>query len=195
MPRSATAARDPLQRYNCRMSNLAVPGLGTFADVGAYMRGVGAAARGAARELARADTRTKNAALAAVASNLRRDAAQLLSANAEDVASAVAAGHDAAFVDRLTLGATGIDSMAIGLLQIAALPDPVGEITDLKFRPSGIQVGLMRVPLGVIGIVYESRPNVTADAAGLCLKAGNPTILRGGSEAIPRNHAIAPCVP
>ena len=108
------------------MSNLAVPGLGTFADVGAYMRGVGAAARGAARELARADTRTKNAALAAVASNLRRDAATLLSANAEDVASAVAAGHDAAFVDRLTLGTTGLDSMATGLLQIAALPDPVG---------------------------------------------------------------------
>ena len=176
------------------MSNLAVPGLGTFADVGAYMRGVGAAARGAARELARADTRTKNAALAAVASNLRRDAAKLLSANAEDVASAVAAGHDAAFVDRLTLGTTGIDSMAIGLLQIAALPDPVGEITDLKYRPSGIQVGLMRVPLGVVGIVYESRPNVTADAAGLCLKAGNATILRGGSEAIRSNRAIAACI-
>ncbi len=176
------------------MTNLAVPGLGTFADVGAYMRGVGVAARVAAREIARADTRSKNAALSAIAGNLRRDAAKLLAANAEDIAAAVAAGHDAAFVDRLTLGARGVESMAIGLEQIAALPDPVGEITDLKYRPSGIQVGMMRVPLGVVGIVYESRPNVTADAAGLCLKAGNATILRGGSEAIRSNRAIVACV-
>ena len=166
-----------------RMTNLAVPGLGTFADVGAYMQGVGAAARTAARELARADTKAKNAALQATAAAIRADAARLLAANATDVAAAKAAGHDAAFVDRLTLTPKAVAAMADGLDQIAALPDPVGEITDLRYRPSGIQVGLMRVPLGVIGIVYESRPNVTADAAGLCLKAGNATILRGGSEA------------
>jgi len=183
-----------LPQYNSSMTNLAVPGLGAFADVGAYMRGVGAAARVAAREIARADTRAKNAALTAIAGNLRRDRATLLAANAEDVAAAVAAGHAAAFVDRLTLGTDGVEAMATGLEQIAALPDPVGEITDLKFRPSGSQVGLMRVPLGVIGIVYESRPNVTADAAGLCLKAGNATILRGGSESIRSNRAIVACV-
>jgi glutamate-5-semialdehyde dehydrogenase len=176
------------------MTNLAVPGLGTFADVGAYMRGVGEAARTASRQLARADTRAKNDALAAMAAAIRRDAAKLLDANALDVAAARQAGHDAAFVDRLALTATTITAMAEGLEQIAALPDPVGEISDLKYRPSGIQVGLMRVPLGVIGIIYESRPNVTADAAGLCLKAGNATILRGGSEALNSNQAIASCV-
>jgi glutamate-5-semialdehyde dehydrogenase len=176
------------------MGSLAVPGLGTFADVRAYMHGVGEAARAAARDLARADTRTKNAALTAVAACLRREAAKLLAANAEDVGSAIAAGHDAAFVDRLTLSAGSVEAMAVGLEQITALPDPVGEITDLRYRPSGIQVGLMRVPLGVVGIVYESRPNVTADAAALCLKAGNATILRGGSEAIRSNRAIAACL-
>ena len=176
------------------MTNLAVPGLGTFADVGAYMHGVGEAARVAARELARAETKAKNGALAAMAAAIRRDATKLLAANAQDVAATREAGHDAAFVDRLTLGAATIAAMAEGLEQIASLPDPVGEITDLKYRPSGIQVGLMRVPLGVIGIIYESRPNVTADAAGLCLKAGNATILRGGSEAIRSNQAIAACV-
>ena len=176
------------------MSNLAVPGLGTFADVGAYMQGVGEAARAAARDVARADTRARNAALMAMASALRDDAAQLIAANAEDVAAASAAGQDPAFVDRLTLDADTIDGMAAGLQAIAALPDPVGEITDLKYRPSGIQVGWMRVPLGVVGIIYESRPNVTADAAGLCLKAGNATILRGGSEAIRSNQAIAKSV-
>jgi len=174
------------------MSDLAIPGLGTFADVGAYMDGVGAAARAAARDLARADTRAKNAALDAIAAAIRRDASRLLAANAEDVAAA--AGHDAAFVDRLRMNAGTIVAMAKGLEEIAALPDPVGEIADLKYRPSGIQVGLMRVPLGVVGIIYESRPNVTADAAGLCLKAGNATILRGGSEAIRSNRAIAACV-
>ncbi|HET6958840.1 MAG TPA: hypothetical protein VFI56_19705, partial [Vicinamibacterales bacterium] len=161
------------------MGNLAVPGLGTFADVRAYMRGVGQAARAASRELARADTRTKNEALTAIAACLRRDEAKVLAANGEDIEAATAAGHDGAFVDRLTLDAAGVEAMALGLEQIATLPDPVGEITDLRHRPSGIQVGLMRVPLGVVGIVYESRPNVTADAAGLCLKAGNATILRG----------------
>jgi len=176
------------------MSNLAVPGLGTFADVGAYMQGVGEAARAAARDVARADTHARNAALMAMASALRDDAAQLIAANAEDVAAARAAGQDPAFVDRLTLDADTIDGMAAGLEAIAALPDPVGEITDLKYRPSGIQVGWMRVPLGVVGIIYESRPNVTADAAGLCLKAGNATILRGGSEAIRSNQAIAKSV-
>jgi glutamate-5-semialdehyde dehydrogenase len=176
------------------MTNLNLPGLGTFADVAAYMQGVGAAARTAARLVARADTAAKNAALTAMAAAIRRDAARLEGANAADVAAARAAGEDAAFVDRLTLAPKTIAAMAQGLEQIAALPDPVGEITDLKFRPSGIQVGMMRVPLGVVGIIYESRPNVTADAAGLCLKAGNATILRGGSEALASNQAIAACV-
>jgi len=176
------------------MTDLAVPGLGTFTDVGAYMQGVGAAARAAARVLARADSRTKHTALMAMAAAIRRSEQRLLAANWDDVAKARAAGGDPAFVDRLALSATSIAAMAEGLEQVAALPDPVGEISDLKFRPSGIQVGLMRVPLGVVGIIYESRPNVTADAAGLCLKAGNATILRGGSEAIRSNQAIAACV-
>jgi glutamate-5-semialdehyde dehydrogenase len=162
--------------------------------VAAYMADVGTGARAAARVLARADTATKNAALAAMAAAIRRDQGALLAANAEDVRTAREAGHDAAFVDRLALTPKAIEAMAVGLEQIAALPDPVGEITDLKFRPTGIQVGLMRVPLGVVGIIYESRPNVTADAAGLCLKSGNATILRGGSEAIRSNQAIAACV-
>ena len=151
------------------MSNLVIPGLGTFADVAAYMAGVGAAARAAARQIARADTQTKDAALRTMAASIRRNAAKLGAANARDVAAATAAGKDAAFVDRLLLSAARIEAMALGLEQIATLPDPVGEITGLRFRPSGIQVGHMRVPLGVIGIVYESRPNVTADAAALCL--------------------------
>ena len=176
------------------MTNLAIPGLGTFADVVAYMQSVGEAARAAARDVARAETRVKNAALAAMATALRRDKAKLLAANAEDVAAATTAGTDSAFVDRLTLDSDTVAAMARGLEEIAALPDPVAEITDLKYRPSGIQVGLMRVPLGVIGIIYESRPNVTADAAGLCLKAGNATILRGGSEAFRSNQAIAACI-
>jgi glutamate-5-semialdehyde dehydrogenase len=163
------------------------------ADVAAYMRRVGGAARAAARVLARSDTRAKNSALERMAGALRRDALQLLAANAHDVEVARAA-HDAAFVDRLALREDGVEAMARGLEEIAALPDPVGEISDLRFRPSGIQVGMMRVPLGVIGIIYESRPNVTADAAGLCLKSGNATILRGGSEAIHSNRAIARCI-
>jgi glutamate-5-semialdehyde dehydrogenase len=144
--------------------------------------------------LARADTAAKNAALAAMAAAIRRDEARLVAANAEDVGAAKAAGHDPAFIDRLTLTPKTIAAMAQGLEEIAALPDPVGEISDLRARPSGIQVGMMRVPLGVVGIIYESRPNVTADAAGLCLKAGNATILRGGSEALRSNQAIAACV-
>jgi len=176
------------------MTNLNVPGLGTFADVAAYVDGVGNAARIAARALARADTAAKNAALTEMADAIRRDEARLLAANAEDVNAARAARKDAAFVDRLTLTPTAIAAMADGLREIAALPDPVGEISDVKYRPSGIQVGMMRVPLGVIAIIYESRPNVTADAAALCLKSGNATILRGGSEALRSNQAIAACV-
>ncbi|CAG0963006.1 glutamate-5-semialdehyde dehydrogenase [Burkholderiales bacterium] len=176
------------------MTNLAVPGLGTFDDIAAYMRGVGEAARAASRVLARADTATKDRALTAMAAAIRRDESGLLAANAEDVAAARAAGHDAAFVDRLALTPNAITAMAAGLEAIVALPDPVGEIAELRYRPTGIQVGMMRVPLGVVGIIYESRPNVTADAAGLCLKAGNATILRGGSEAIRSNTAIAACV-
>ncbi|TMG97550.1 MAG: glutamate-5-semialdehyde dehydrogenase [Betaproteobacteria bacterium] len=176
------------------MTNLNVPGLGTFADVAAYVDGVGNAARIAARALARADTAAKNAALTEMAEAIRRDEARLLAANAEDVNAARAARKDAAFVDRLTLTPTAIAAMADGLREIAALPDPVGEISDVKYRPSGIQVGMMRVPLGVIAIIYESRPNVTADAAALCLKSGNATILRGGSEALRSNQAIAACV-
>jgi glutamate-5-semialdehyde dehydrogenase len=176
------------------MNDRNLTGVALVVDVAAYMRGVGAAARVAAREVARADTRAKNQALHAMAAALRRDEAKVLAANALDVTAAKAAGQDAAFVDRLTLTPQAIAAMAEGLEQIAALPDPVGEITDLKYRPSGIQVGRMRVPLGVVGIIYESRPNVTADAAALCLKSGNATILRGGSEAIRSNQAIADCV-
>jgi glutamate-5-semialdehyde dehydrogenase len=163
-------------------------------DIKAYMQSVGREARAASRLMARADTRTKNRALAVMAEAIRRDADELLAANAKDVEAAKQKGLDAAMVDRLTLTAKGVAAMAEGLLQIAALPDPVGEITGLNYRPSGIQVGRMRVPLGVIGIIYEARPNVTADAAGLCLKAGNATILRGGSEAMNSNQAIAACV-
>jgi glutamate-5-semialdehyde dehydrogenase len=172
------------------MTNLNVPGL----DLPAYIRDVGERARAAARVLARAGTQAKNAALEAMAAAMLRDTERLLAANAHDVTGARAAGNDAAFVDRLTLKATTIVAMADGLRQIAALPDPVGEISDLKYRPTGIQVGRMRVPLGVVGIIYESRPNVTADAAALCLKAGNACILRGGSEALYSNQAIISCV-
>lgn len=163
-------------------------------NVAAYMRDIGAAARDASRVVACATTQAKNLALERTAAALRRDAAQLRDANTRDVTQARASGHDAAFVDRLTLTERSIDAMARGVEEIAALPDPVGEITDLRYRPSGIQVGMMRVPLGVIGIIYESRPNVTADAAALCLKSGNATILRGGSEAIHSNRAIAQCI-
>ncbi|HEX5464021.1 MAG TPA: glutamate-5-semialdehyde dehydrogenase [Burkholderiales bacterium] len=163
-------------------------------DIQSYMHGVGRRARVAARETARADTATRNRALDAIAHGIGRDAERLLAANAADVATAREKQLDAPLIDRLTLTEKGITAMADGLRQIAELPDPVGEITDLKFRPSGIQVGRMRVPLGVIGIIYESRPNVTADAAGLCLKSGNAAILRGGSEALHSNQAIAACV-
>ncbi len=160
-------------------------------DLAAYMESVGRSARQAARMAARATTAQKNTALVAIADSIRRSETKIAAANREDVDAARAAGQDSAFVDRLTLGPEAIAGMARGLEEVAALPDPVGEISELRYRPSGIQVGLMRVPLGVVGIIYESRPNVTADAAGLCLKSGNATILRGGSEAIRSNHAIA----
>jgi len=172
------------------MTNLNVPGL----DLPAYMREVGARARAASRALARAGTGAKDGALLAMAQAIRRDEAKLLAANARDIAAAKASGSDAAFVDRLTLTPKSIAAMADGLEQIAALRDPVGEIGELRYRPTGIQVGKMRVPLGVVGIIYESRPNVTADAAALCLKSGNACILRGGSEALHSNQAIAACV-
>jgi len=163
-------------------------------DIKSYMLEVGRRARTAAREVARADTATKNRVLLAAARAMRRDAKKLLAANAEDVKAARAAGEDAAFIDRLTLTDKGIRSMAEGLEQVAKLPDPVGAVSELREQPSGIKVGKMRVPLGVIGIIYESRPNVTADAAALCLKAGNACILRGGSAAVRSNQAIALCV-
>ncbi len=163
-------------------------------DVKAYVRGLGQAARAAARVVARADTGAKNRALAAMAKALRDSSATLLAANRDDVAQAQKDGRDAAFVDRLTLTPALIEQMAAGLEQVAALPDPVGTISERVRRPTGIEVARMRVPLGVIGIIYESRPNVTADAAALCVKAGNACILRGGSEALHSNRAIAACV-
>jgi glutamate-5-semialdehyde dehydrogenase len=164
------------------------------ADIKASMLELGRAARAAAREIARASTDAKDRALRAMAAELRARSAQLLEANRADVAQARKAGRDGAFVDRLTLTAKTVEQMAEGLEHIAALEDPVGRISELARRPTGIEVGRMRVPLGVIGIIYESRPNVTADAAGLCLKAGNACILRGGSEALRSNQAIADCV-
>lgn len=163
-------------------------------DIKAMMQAVGQRARAAARVLARAETAIKDAALLAMSAEIERSSGALTAANKKDLDAGKASGLDAAMLDRLELNPSRIKAMAEGLRQIAQLPDPVGEITDLKFRPSGIQVGRMRVPLGVIGIIYESRPNVTADAAGLCLKSGNATILRGGSEAIHSNMAIAACI-
>jgi len=163
-------------------------------NVKAYMQAVGQTARAASRVMAQADTATKNRALTEIAAALQNQTALLLAANAKDVAAAKADGLDDASVDRLTLTEKSVHDMAEGLLQVAQLPDLIGAISDMNFRPSGIQVGKMRVPLGVIGIIYESRPNVTADAAGLCLKSGNAAILRGGSEAIHSNQAIAACV-
>ncbi len=163
-------------------------------DVKQYMQTLGRQAREASRAVARADTNQKNKALLAMAAAIERDSAKLLAANARDMEHARNAGYDSALLDRLSLNEKTVAAMAEGLRQIAALPDPVGEIDDLKYRPSGIQVGKMRVPLGVIGIIYEARPNVTADAAGLCLKSGNAAILRGGSEAIHSNQAVAACV-
>ncbi len=158
------------------------------------MQQIGQAARDASHAVARAPTGVKNAALIAMARAIRNSRAVLLAANAADITAAQADGLDAALIDRLTLTDKGIEAMAQGLEQVAALPDPVGEISDMKRRPSGIQVGKMRVPLGVVGIIYEARPNVTADAAALCLKSGNAAILRGGKGAFNSNQAIAACV-
>ena len=163
-------------------------------DIKAYMQTLGRQARDAATAMARADTGAKNRALLAIADAIDAAAGLLQAENAKDLEAGKANGLDAALLDRLELNTSRIAAMSEGLRQIAALPDPVGEISHMAYRPSGIQVGKMRVPLGVIGMIYESRPNVTADAAGLCLKSGNATILRGGSEAIHSNRAIAACI-
>lgn len=163
-------------------------------DVAAYMTELGQQARAASREVARSSTAVRNQALLATADALDAARSELATANSKDLERGRENGLDSAMLDRLELTAQRIDAMIEGLRQVAALPDPVGVITDMTYRPSGIQVGKMRVPLGVIGIIYESRPNVTVEAASLCLKSGNATILRGGSEAIHSNQAIARCL-
>lgn len=163
-------------------------------NVQKYMIELGENARAAARLVAKADTNLKNQALLAMADAIDSSRPALQSANAKDLENGRINGLDAAMLDRLELTDKGIDTMIEGLRQVATLPDPVGAINDLKYLPSGIQVGKMRVPLGVIGIIYESRPNVTVEAASLCLKSGNATILRGGSEAIHSNQAVADCI-
>ena len=163
-------------------------------DINKYMLDMGKCAKAAAGMMARASTAEKNNALFEIAESILKHHAALIKANEEDIKTAKENNIDAALLDRLVLTEARIDAMAEGLNQIASLTDPIGTITDLVPRPSGIQVGHMRVPLGVVGIIYESRPNVTADAAGLCLKSGNATILRGGSEALNSNQAIAKCI-
>jgi glutamate-5-semialdehyde dehydrogenase len=163
-------------------------------DIKAYMQGLGIKARAAGREISRTDTGKKNLALLKVAEMIESSQDMLIAENRKDMDAGRKNGLDVALLDRLELTPKAVKSMVEGLKQVAALPDPVGEITGLNYRPSGIQVGQMRVPLGVIGIIYESRPNVTVDAAALCLKSGNACILRGGSEAIHSNQAIAACI-
>ncbi|MGJ9420116.1 glutamate-5-semialdehyde dehydrogenase [Massilia sp. CMS3.1] len=163
-------------------------------DITDYMHTLGRNARAAARAMARADGATRNRALLLIAEAIERDATSLSAANERDLDAARAAGLAPALLDRLALSPAAIATMVEGLRQIATLPDPIGEISNMKSRPSGIQVGQMRVPLGVIGIIYEARPNVTVDAAGLCIKSGNAAILRGGSEAIHCNRALAKLV-
>ncbi|HED17995.1 MAG TPA: aldehyde dehydrogenase family protein, partial [Gammaproteobacteria bacterium] len=163
-------------------------------DVPRYMLELGQRARTAARLVGRAESGAKNAALHAIADAIQADKAHLEAENRKDLEAGKQHGLDAALLDRLELTDARIVGMAEGLRQIAALADPVGSISDMDYRPSGIQVGRMRVPLGVIGIIYESRPNVTADAAALCLKSGNACILRGGSEALHSNQAVARCI-
>ena len=163
-------------------------------SVKSLLQTLGRQARAAAAVLSRSETADKNTALLAMADAINQSASLLKTENAKDLVVGKAKGLDDAMLDRLTLTDARIQAMAEGLRQIAALPDPIGEISGMAYRPSVIQVGRMRVPLGVIGIIYESRPNVTADAAGLCLKSGNATILRGGSEAIHSNQAIAKCI-
>lgn len=163
-------------------------------DIKQYMNEVGQRARKASHAMAKADTAAKNQALMLIAAAIRRDADALRAANKKDLDAARANGLEPAMLDRLTLSDKAIATMAEGLEQIVSLPDPIGEISNMKYRPTGIQVGQMRVPLGVIGIIYEARPNVTVDAAGLCIKSGNATILRGGSEALHCNQALAKLV-
>jgi glutamate-5-semialdehyde dehydrogenase len=163
-------------------------------DIKQYMQNLGQQARHASRAMAKADTNTKNQALNFIAAAIRREKSALIAANQQDLTAAQANGLDAAMLDRLTLSEKSIATMAEGLEQIANLADPIAEMSDFKYRPSGIQIGKMRVPLGVIGIIYEARPNVTVDAAGLCIKSGNACILRGGSEAIHCNQALAKLV-
>ena len=163
-------------------------------EIEQYMQALGGQARAASRRLSRASTADKDQALMTIAQEIRTQAKVLKSENTLDLANGKEKGLDAALLDRLELTDSRIEAMAEGLEQIANLPDPIGEISNMRYLPSGIQLGQMRVPLGVIGIIYESRPNVTADAAGLCLKSGNATILRGGSEAIHSNQAIAQCI-
>lgn len=163
-------------------------------DIAAYMSEVGQQARAAATLVARSTTAVRNTALLATAEMLDQSRSELVAANAKDLQKGRENGLDDAMLDRLELTPQRIDTMIEGLRQVASLPDPIGEITDMTYRPSGIQVGKMRVPLGVIGIIYESRPNVTVEAASLCLKSGNATILRGGSESINSNQAIAGCI-
>jgi glutamate-5-semialdehyde dehydrogenase len=159
-----------------------------------YMSGVGQSAREASSSMAKAETGTKNAALTETAKAIEAMREELIAANQKDLAAGKAKGLSDAMLDRLELTPARIRTMIEGLHQVAALPDPVGSITDMDYRPSGIQLGKMRVPLGVIGIIYESRPNVTIEAASLCLKSGNSVILRGGSEAIHSNSALAKCI-
>ena len=163
-------------------------------DIKNYMQTVGINARAASRQMAAAETSVKNQALINIASAILREKPALIAANQQDLAAARANGLDDAMLDRLTLSEKSILTMAEGLQQIANLADPIGEMSNFKYRPSGIQIGQMRVPLGVIGIIYEARPNVTVDAAGLCIKSGNACILRGGSEAIHCNQALAKLV-
>ncbi|AKR43751.1 glutamate-5-semialdehyde dehydrogenase [Methylophilus sp. TWE2] len=163
-------------------------------DIQNYMKQLGEQARAASRLMAKADTNTKNQALRNIAALIRQHEKALLAANQQDMDAAKANGMEAAMLDRLALSEKSVATMAEGLEQIASLPDPIGEMSNFKYRPSGIQIGQMRVPLGVIGIIYEARPNVTVDAAGLCIKSGNACILRGGSEAIHCNQALAKLV-
>lgn len=163
-------------------------------DILSYMQDLGRQARTASRVIAMADTAQKNTALLAMAQAISESRAQLMQANQQDMQLGREKGLDAALLDRLELTSARIDTMIEGLQQVAALADPIGEISAMTYRPSGIQIGKMRVPLGVIGIIYESRPNVTVEAASLCLKSGNAAILRGGSESLHSNQAIAKCV-
>ncbi|EWG98499.1 glutamate-5-semialdehyde dehydrogenase [Halomonas sp. BC04] len=180
-----------MSAYASRTESTADQAIG---DVDAYMVRLGQAARVAATKMRRAVTADKNGALRAMADHLQRRRAEVLAANARDLSRGRESGLDDALLDRLALDDGRLDAMVEGLRQVAALPDPVGEIDGMRMRPSGIQVGQMRVPLGVIGIIYESRPNVTLEAASLCLKSGNACILRGGSEARESNAAIGVCI-